>query len=275
MTDHTFTTETPIHLYVEIGKGSITVRTADTRTTTVVVQGPHADEAVVSQEGDAVHVTAPKGRLGILGGGDVKLDVDVTVPHDSRATVRTGSADIFCAGRLAVVQLRTGSGDVRVDELTGPGTVETGSGDVRIGSTSAEVRIKSGSGDTHIGRAAGAAAISTGSGDVAVGTSTAPVAVKTGSGDVSVTEAGDDVALSTGSGDLVVATVLRGKVTVKGASGDVRLGIPAGTPVWTDINTLSGRIHSDLQGAGEPAVGQDHVEVRAKTASGDIVLRQV
>jgi hypothetical protein len=50
------------------------------------------------------------------------------------------------------------------------------------------------------------------------------------------------------------------------------VGIPAGTPVWTDISSLTGRIHSTLSGAGQPAEGQDHVEVRATTVSGNVSL---
>ena len=61
----------------------------------------------------------------------------------------------------------------------------------------------------------------------------------------------------------------------KGASGDVRVGIPSGLPVWTDLSTVSGSIRSSLEGAGQPAEGQDHVELRAKTVSGDIVLTQI
>ncbi|WP_426245637.1 DUF4097 family beta strand repeat-containing protein [Nocardioides sp. LHG3406-4] len=275
MTDHTFTTETPVDLYVEIGKGNVTIRTADTRETTVIVEGDLADEVAVRQEGRAVHVVGPKGRLGFLGGSEHHLDIAITVPHQSRATVKTGSADITCHGELDSCHFRTGSGDIRVEDLTGTGVIETGSGDVRIGAASAELRIKSGSGDIQIDHTGASTTISTGSGDVSLGTTAAAVAVKTGSGDVTVAEAGHDVALSTGSGDLVVRTARRGKFTVKGASGDVRLGIPSGTPVWTDINTLSGRIDSNLQGTGEPAEGQDHIEVRAKTASGNVVLRQV
>lgn len=275
MTDHTFTTETPVDLYVEIGKGTVAIRTADTTETTVIVEGQYADEVEVRQQGNAVHVIGPKGRLGFLGSADQHLDVEITVPHQSRANVKTGSADITCHGELAAAQFKSGSGDIRVDDLAGPGTIETGSGDVRIATASADLRVKSGSGDIQVDHARAQATVSTGSGDVTVGTSAAPVAVKTGSGDVTVTEADSDVSLSTGSGDLVVATARRGKFTIKGASGDVRLGIPAGTPVWTDINTLSGRIDSNLEGTGEPAEGQDHIEVRAKTASGDIVLRQV
>jgi DUF4097 and DUF4098 domain-containing protein YvlB len=127
----------------------------------------------------------------------------------------------------------------------------------------------------ELGQAASAVAVSTGSGDVAIGTSGGPTVVKTGSGDLTVADAHADVAMTTGSGDLVIRSAHRGRVSVKGASGDVRLGIPAGIPVWTDISTVSGEIHSNLNGAGQPEEGADHVEVRAKTVSGDVVLTEV
>jgi DUF4097 and DUF4098 domain-containing protein YvlB len=69
--------------------------------------------------------------------------------------------------------------------------------------------------------------------------------------------------------------VHRGRVTVKGASGDVAIGVATGIPVWTDVATVTGTIRSDLQGAGQPQEGQDHVEIRVKTVSGDIVLTEV
>jgi hypothetical protein len=38
---------------------------------------------------------------------------------------------------------------------------------------------------------------------------------------------------------------------------------------------VSGTIRSNLKGAGQPEEGHDHIEVRAKTVSGDIALSEV
>jgi len=54
----------------------------------------------------------------------------------------------------------------------------------------------------------------------------------------------------------------------------MHVGVPAGLPVWTDISTVSGEIRSSLTGAGEPEPGAEHLELRAKTVSGDVVLTQ-
>ena len=117
--------------------------------------------------------------------------------------------------------------------------------------------------------------MSTGSGDVEVGTADSQSVVKTGSGDLKVATANSDISLSTGSGDLTINAVRRGRVSVKGASSDVHIGIPSGTPVWADINTVTGSVRSNLESVGAPQEGQDHVELQARTVSGDIVLRQV
>ena len=96
--------------------------------------------------------------------------------------------------------------------------------------------------------------------------------MKSGSGDLVVEEAHEGLSLTTASGDLAVRRMHRGELRASNVSGDIAVGIPAGVPVWTDISTLTGSVSSTLQGAGQPEDGQDYVEVRAKTVSGDIHL---
>lgn len=273
MTEHHFDTPQPVELFAEIGKGSITVDATDTDRTTVLVAGRDADQVAVRQDGRQISVVAPRQR-GSFFGGDSRLDVRITVPIHSNAVLRTGSADITATGTLGTVQLKSGSGDVRCATTTGPVLAETGSGDIRIEEAHAPVKVKSGSGDVLIGRSAGPVAVSTGSGDVRIDGSHGTTVVKTGSGDFEVRESTGDVTLTTGSGTLLVARAERGRVNVKGASGDVTVGVPAGVPVWTDISTVTGDIRSQLESAGEPQEGGDHLEVRARLVTGDVVLTQ-
>ena len=271
---HHFETHRPVDLYVELGRGSLTVQASETTATEVAVTGHDADAVLVEQDGDRLTVIGPRQRVGIFG-NDSRLDVTVTLPAGSSLASKTGSADVTVRGEVGTSRVKTGSGDVDVELLTGPAEVATGSGQIRVEEARAELRVKTGSGEVSIGRAGGALAASTGSGDVQVGTANGPTVVKTGSGDLEVAEAHDDISFASGSGDLHVRRTTRGRITVKGASTDVQLGIRAGVPVWTDISTVSGEIRSDLNGAGQPAEGADHVEVRAKTVSGDILLTEV
>lgn len=274
MTEHRFETHQPVNLYVEIGKGNLRVVATDTTESTVTIAGRDADEVHVEQSGNQISVVAPRQRSGFLT-GDSSLRVDVVIPLDSDVATKTGSADIQVEGRAGSAQVKSGSGDVHIEALGGQSVLETGSGDIGVTEAHSDLRVKSGSGDVKLGRAGATVVISTGSGDVEIGSSNGPTVVKTGSGDLRVIDAQTDVSMVTGSGDLVVGTANRGKFTMKAASGDVRIGIPAGVPVWTDISTVSGEIRSSLEGAGEPQAGADHVELRAKTVSGDVILTQV
>jgi DUF4097 and DUF4098 domain-containing protein YvlB len=270
-TDYEFPTPEPVRLLVELGAGQVAVHATDTATCTVRVEGRDAEQVRVEQSGRQISIVGPKQR-GLVFGSAAELAVTVTVPTSSQVAAKAGSADLDLDGELAAVQLRSGSGDLSVELATGPAVLETGSGNIRLGEAGADVRIKSGSGDVSVGQAATSVAVSTGSGDVEIGTAHGAVGVKTGSGDLRVSTACDDVSLATGSGDLEVRSTGRGRITGKGASGDMRIGVPAGVPVWTDLTTASGRIESSLRGAGQPDAGQDHVEIRARTASGDITL---
>ena len=273
MTDHHFSTHEPVDLQVEIGKGSVKVTCTDTTETRIVVEGREAEETRVEQHGSHIDVIGPQ-RGGFFGGNS-ELHVTAVVPIASNVAAKTGSADVTVDGDAGSVAIKSGSGDVQIATSRGASLVETGSGDINVSHAQSELRVKSGSGDVRVGHGDGAVAVSTGSGDVEICTCRSAAVVKTGSGDLRVGESHDDVSLATGSGDFVIDHVHRGRLTAKGASGDVRVGIPAGLPVWTDLSTVSGSIRSSLEGAGQPAEGQDHVELRAKTVSGDIVLTQI
>jgi DUF4097 and DUF4098 domain-containing protein YvlB len=265
-----FPTPAATSLYVEVGRGDVRVTCTDTATTTVVVEGRDADRGDVHERDGQIEVVAPRG--GLLSAFDGPLHVSVTLPLESNLATKLGSADARVEGEAGAVRLRTGSGDVRVESLTAASTIDTGSGDVRVERSQGDLKIRTGSGDVTLDLVVGELAVSTGSGDVHLGRSEAATLVKTGSGDLRVDASAGDVTFTSGSGGLAVGRTHRGRVSGKSASGDVRVGIPAGTPVWTDISSLTGRIHSTLSGAGAPAEGQDHVEVRATTVSGNVSL---
>jgi DUF4097 and DUF4098 domain-containing protein YvlB len=274
MTFDTFDTSEPVKLSVELGKGTVAVTAAETTTTEVTVTGDDADAVRVTQEGDEIRIVDPK-RSMMRGWSSPSYAVAVTLPLRSQLRVKTGSADVTTRGLLRAVWLQTGSGDIRLDVVDGPATVASGSGDVTVDRVGGELQIKTGSGDVTVAATGDRVSAATGSGDVRIDHATGDVSAKTGSGDLLVDVAEGDVSLTTGSGDLTVRRAVRGTVSGKGASSDIRVGIPAGTPVWTDVNTVSGSIRSSVPATGEPVDGQPYVELRARTVSGDIVLEAV
>src|SRR3954447_4059309 len=121
-----FETPEPISLFVEIGKGRVRVHATTTDTTEVEIEGQEADEVEVVLEGDDLRIIGPK-RGGGFFGKDHDLDVEVTLPTDSRLSVKTGSADIEVDGQVAEARLKTGSGDVTCDTFSGTASIDTGS----------------------------------------------------------------------------------------------------------------------------------------------------
>ena len=266
---HVFSTPEPAVLYIEFGSGHIRVHAEEVDQTVIEVTGQNAEDMVVEQRGHQIVVVAPK-RAGFLSHmRDIR--VDATVPTHSELVTRTGSAD----GTLGWVKLHTGSGDILLDTVSAEALVKAGSGDVTIKAVSGATNLSSGSGEIKIERVEGPTQISTGSGDISVGYAGAALSLKSGSGDLEVRDASADSVLSSASGDVRVGRFPAGKLTAKNASGDIRVGIPAGVPVWTDVTSVSGTVRSTLQSAGEPAEGQEYVELRAKTVSGDVLLESI
>ncbi|MGY2876707.1 DUF4097 and DUF4098 domain-containing protein YvlB [Marmoricola sp. URHA0025 HA25] len=269
----TFQTPDPVELYAELGSGTLTVEARETSESVVDITGPRADDFTVESHGRHLVVVPPKGRF--LGLDTGSHTVRIVVPTGSDLATKTGSADTETTGSLGALRLKTGSGDVDVERAERSVVIDSGSGDIRCHEIGAELRIKSGSGDVDLGDVRGTTGISTGSGDVVIGVVHERTVVKTGSGDLELKRSEADVSLTTASGDLVIGLAPRGRIAAKNVSGDVRVGIPAGTPVWTDVNTVSGSVASNLQSTGRPAEGQDYVELRASTVSGDVRLLQV
>ncbi len=253
----------------------MTVAATETTTTHVEVLGRDADQVHVRQDGDQISVVGPKAAAGSSAATPASRSPS-PCPTRSTVVVRTGSANIVVTGTVGTAQLRSGSGDVEVDVVDGALAIETGSGDIRVEDAArrrqGQERLRRRPGrrvDRRRCRSRPAPATSS-SGRPTARPSSRPAPATSRSATPAPTSR-----LTTGSGDLAVTTARRGRMTAKCASGDVRIGVPAGVPVWTDISTVSGEIRSNLTGAGEPAAGADHVEVRAKTVSGDIVLTEV
>jgi DUF4097 and DUF4098 domain-containing protein YvlB len=270
--NHTFSTPAPVELHVQLGAGSVTVEAADTQRADVEVTGHGADDVVVEHTGD--RITVKERDVFRLFSASRPLHVRVSLPERSAVTARLGSATLLVRGPVGTCQVISGSGDVRVED-TGELDVMTGSGDVHAHRVGGALRAKTGSGDLTVETVDGSADALTGSGDLLVRTVGGRLTTKSGSGDVMAGRVGDDVSCTSGSGDIEVGEVHRGAVTCRSASGDVSVGVTEGTPTWTDLHTVSGRVAQELASLGAPAEGQGHVELRVRTVSGRIRTRHV
>jgi len=278
MRTETFQTPKPVRLDVRIGSGELRLETSETSETTVTLE-PLRDsdasvtavqEARVEQRGDEIIVDVRDRRRGFRG-ADVLIAIQC--PEESSLRAKTGSADIEGHGRFGSVDVGTGSGDVQFSEVSGDAEINAASGDVQIRSVGGEARINTASGDVQVASIARAAKVNSASGDVQIRETGGPLEVNSASGDVMVREAASSVSVNSASGDQTIGSVSLGKVELKSASGDLKIGIREGSTLWVDARSRSGEVRSELPVSDLPPEGDaPHVELRANTMSGDITV---
>lgn len=268
--EHVFSTPAPPTLVVEVGSGRTTLTATQTETTTIRLSGRDAEETTVTQDGDTISVIGPRTRRG-FSLGTREVNVEVVLPAHSALHTKFGSAALTATGPLGDCTVRSGSGDITLDEAA---TLDatSGSGDIRTGDIARDGNVRTGSGDVALGSVGGQLNAVTGSGNVRVHTSSHGARLRSGSGDIAISRAAAGVSANTASGDVTVEEAESGSVELRTASGDIAVGVADGTPAWTDINTLTGQVRSTLQRLGEPAQGQPYVELRLRTVSGDIAV---
>jgi DUF4097 and DUF4098 domain-containing protein YvlB len=282
MRTETFDTPGEVRLNIRLGAGEVRLETADVQQTTILLE-PLRDN-------DASNAAIEKARVELRERGDghqVLIDVRdgggifrhaevlvaVTSPEGASVESKTGSAEIVGRGAFGSIEVETGSGDVEFGEVGGDARVGSGSGDVAMGDVGGTARINSASGDVQMRSIAGDAKINSASGDVIVRDVTGELSVNSASGDVIVREARSSVRISTASGDQEIGSVSTGKVELKSASGDLKVGIAEGSTLWVDARSRSGEVRSELPVSELPPEGEGPtVELRANTMSGDITV---
>lgn len=261
--------ETPgdVELDLSLASADLDVTTWDQDATEVEVEGRRADDATAAAlEGFSIerhdrsgrHVVVVREQRGRVLGfrlRDPQLLVRVRCPEGAVLTVRGGSSDVRVDGRLGDVEAKTGSGDV----LLG-----------RVGSA----HVTSASGDVKIDVSGGRVAVTTASGDALVGSAEGEVSVRTASGDVDVRDARAGASVQSASGDVRLGSVGGGDVRVQTVSGDAEVALTAGTAVWIDATSVSGEVTSDLDVGDLPPTGEDGPvrEVRVRSVSGDVSI---
>ncbi len=250
MSQFTFTVGGPPSLDVRVTSGRLSLGPSATGEVIIDVSGNGAEFLVVEQSGDTVSIREER-RL--FGGRTV--NIRALVPSGANLEAAVASLDILARVELGRVVVRSASGDVHLGEVS-TAEVKSASGDVKVETCTGRCEITAASGDVKVQRAAGDVAVSTASGDITIERAEGRLEVKTASGDISI---------GCCSGPSVEASSM---------SGDVELGLPEGTRVEAEIDSLSGDVV--LPTRRPPNGGTDrNLKLRAKTVSGDVRVRRV
>jgi Toastrack DUF4097 len=279
----TFDTPEPISVTVELGVGDLRIVASD-RTDTMVEVRPTdpakkadvtaAEQTRVEYAGARLLIKAPKSwRQYTFRGGGESVDVQVELPAGSQLRGETGVAALRCRGRLGECRFKTGVGDIQL-ERAGAVQLRTGVGDITVERAGGDTELTTGSGSVRVDGIDGAAVVKNSNGDTWIGRVTGDLRVNAANGRISVDQASATVAAKSANGDVRLGEVAHGAVLAETAMGKVEIGIRDGVAAWLDLHTRFGNVRNDLDATARPEPGEDAVEVRARTAFGDITIRR-
>lgn len=275
-----FATPEPITATVDVVVGDVGISAGDRRDTTVAVRPSDAANPEDVKAADATRVEYADGKLlvrapkppawrGRSAGGSV--DVAIALPAGSYVRGTAGSADFRCDGRLGDCRIKTGIGHVRVEEADTL-SVKSGTGDISVDRVTGHADITTASGDVRLRALDRGAVVKNSNGDTWVGEAGGDLRLKAANGGITVDQASADVGAKSANGDVRVGEVARGTVVVETHLGDVEVGIRAGTAAWLDVSAAAGRVYNALETAEPPGDAAERVEVRARTSLGNVVI---
>ncbi|MCA1847004.1 MAG: DUF4097 domain-containing protein, partial [Actinobacteria bacterium] len=208
-----------------------------------------------------------------LRGSAEAVHVIVELPAGSTVAGEAGVGTLHATGRFGDFRHKSGAGDIQIDDAAGV-SLRTSAGDITVGRASGNCDIATASGAVRLGIIDGTAVVRNSNGDTEIGDIAGDLRVRAANGKVSVDRAQSTVAIATANGDIRLGEVVRGVVVAKTAMGRIDVGIRNGVAAWLDLNTAYGKVRSDLEGAERPAAGEDVVELKARTAYGDVTVRR-
>jgi DUF4097 and DUF4098 domain-containing protein YvlB len=278
----TFETPEPITAAIDVTVGDVRIRADDGGYATVDVRpsDPSSEEDVkVAQQtrvectGGQLLVKAPKlrsWRPRSMGGS---IDVTIELPAGSELHAAGQVTDFSCDGRLGDCRVKTGIGQIRLDQA-GAVSLKTGIGDIVVGHAASHAEVTAGSGDVRLRELDTSAVVKNSNGDTWIGTAGGDVRASAANGSIAVDVANGSVVAKSANGDVRLGEAVRGSVVLETSLGDVEVGIREGTAAWLDVRAGAGRVHNSLEAAQAPEPSAETVEVRARTSAGNVVVRR-
>jgi DUF4097 and DUF4098 domain-containing protein YvlB len=200
----------------------------------------------IQQSGNSIHIGDVRGEDRELY-NNISIDYDITAPKSVALNLRTGSGDIEVDNLGRFLKAETGSGSIRAHGIAGPAELHSGSGDVEL-----QQQPPSGA-----------------------------VLASTGSGSIRIEGLNGSLTAKTGSGDIEASGNLTGPASLQSGSGSIRLHIGHEAHFALDASTGSGSIRVSQPGAPQSNDEKHHVSasingggptLKASTGSGDIEI---
>lgn len=196
--------------------------------------------------------------------GSFAIEVEVTVPEEFDADVRTQDGDVAVQSLSGDLRLRSSDGDITADSLTGDVTIHTSDGDISV--------------QRMVG---GQIEIGTSDGDVSLGDLQATrIVIDTSDGDIVLSAVQGPMEAQTTDGDIHVSIEQLGDTSLRAAEGDITIRAAEGLAADLDLRgeQLSMRSEVSFDGQLDRRVIRGTLNgggpgLAARTREGRIVLR--
>jgi putative adhesin len=278
----TFKTPGPITATVDVVVGAVRISAADRDATVVEVRPSdpsNAEDVTAAEQTRAEYadeqllVRTPKLRSWLPRTRGGSVDVTIQLPAGSEVRGSGQLTDFECEGPLGDCRLKTGLGQIRVDQADAL-SLKTGIGDVSVEHATGHAEVTTGSGDVRARELDASAVIKNSNGDTWVGVAGGDLRIKAANGGIAVDVARATVGARSANGDVRVGEAVRDSVVLETHLGDVEVGIPDGTAAWLDVRAAAGQVLNALQSADAPEPSAETVQVRARTSAGNVVIRR-
>ncbi len=257
------------NLRVQVDAGSVTVEGTDQSDIKYALhsRAPGASEEKARRNFNAYHVSGSvRGDTAVIvaeyeGNGPRRFsgEFSITVPRGIESvSVETRGGGVTAMHLGGKVDVQTGGGQLRVEDVKGTVRAQTGGDNVDIASVGGEVYLQTGGGRITLRDIRGNINASTGGGDVVLQSGHGEAVLETGGGNVQVQQCGGKLRASTGGGNLEIGDVA-GSVELETGGGSIRLGSAKG---FVRAETGAGKIELN----GVPSA-------RAETGSGSVLVR--
>ena len=278
----TFDTPGPITATIDVVIGAVRISAADRDATVVEARpsdGSNAEDVKAAQLTRAEYanghllVRAPKVRSWLPRARGGSVDVTIELPAGSDVRGAGQLTDFDCEGPLGDCRLRTGLGQIRVDQAAAV-SLKSGIGDLSVDHATGHAELTTGSGDVRARELEASAAIKNSNGDTWVGVAGGDLRIKAANGSIAVDLARGSVGAKSANGDVRVGEVARDSVVLETHLGDVEVGISDGTAAWLDVRAAAGGVLNSLESTDAPGDSAQTVQVRARTSAGNVVIRR-
>jgi hypothetical protein len=274
----------PVNLDLNIGSGSVNVRTGSSSEVQVIGHikttnwlGGNADERVKRIEANPpIQQSGNDIRIGHIDDSEllhnISISYDLVVPAETQLHSHTGSGSQSVEGLQKQIEIESGSGSLKISDIGDTVRAETGSGGIEIDRVKGYVRTKAGSGSIRATDIAGGFEGRTGSGHITLEqTASGSVRANTGSGGMELRGVHGSLDARAGSGTITAEGNPTGSWTVDSGSGNIHLKLASEAGFDLDAHTSSGSISVSQPVTVQGTMG--HKELRGKVHGGGVPVQ--